>query len=159
MVRPAYGEGVSRLGRAPPCPCGGDRRWRPLAPSPGGGNGAHGPEGVGSPHLLMRSGHASVGGGEAFVGATCCRPPPPPPPKETLGATISGHRRRGFAGGEQRVACRPIRTEPVSTAHCVPRAPQRAVSNCCSGPISGQLSAGVAGSVQTRHCALLHLGN
>ena len=29
-------------------------------------------------------------------------------------ATISDHRRRGLAGGEQRVACRLIRTEPVS---------------------------------------------
>ena len=44
--------------------------------------------------------------------------------------TISGHRRRGFVGGEQRVAHRPTRNEPVSTARCVPRAPQRAASNC-----------------------------
>ena len=31
-------------------------------------------------------------------------------------ATISGHRRRGLADGEQRVALHPIRTEPKSTA-------------------------------------------
>ena len=42
--------------------------------------------------------------------------------------TISGHRRRGLVDGEQRVARHPIRTEPVSTACCVPREPQGAVS-------------------------------
>ena len=47
-------------------------------------------------------------------------------------ATISGHRRHGFAGGERRAAHRPIRTEPVSTVW-------RAVSSCCRGPISGKL--------------------
>ena len=35
-----------------------------------------------------------------------------------------GHRRREFAGGEQRVARRPIRTKSLSTVSCVPRAPQ-----------------------------------
>ena len=45
-----------------------------------------------------------------------------------VSATISGHRRRGLADGEQRIALRPIRTKPKSTACCVPRAPQRVVS-------------------------------
>ena len=71
-------------------------------------------------------------------------------------ATISGHRRRGLAGGEQQVVRRPITTEPVSTARCVPRVPQGAVSTHCRGPVSGQLSAGVAGSARTRHRALGH---
>ena len=44
--------------------------------------------------------------------------------KAVLGVivTISGHLRRRLADGEQRVALRPIRTEPESTARCVPRA-------------------------------------
>ena len=41
---------------------------------------------------------------------------------------ISVHRRRGLADGEQRVACRPVRTKSVSTARCVPCAPEGAVS-------------------------------
>ena len=39
-------------------------------------------------------------------------------------AKISGHRRSGLMGSQQRVARRPIRTEAVSTARCVPRALQ-----------------------------------
>ena len=53
-----------------------------------------------------------------------------------LGGAISSHRRRGLADGEQRVACRPIRTKPVSTAHCVPRVSQRDVITICRGPIN-----------------------
>ena len=51
-------------------------------------------------------------------------------------AMISGHRSRGLANSEQRVAGRPIGTKPVSTAHCIPRAPQGAVSTNCRGPIN-----------------------
>ena len=50
--------------------------------------------------------------------------------------TISGHRRRGLVDGEQRVAFRPIRTEPESTMSCSPPAPQRAI--CTNeGPDAG----------------------
>ena len=51
---------------------------------------------------------------------------------------ISGHRRRGLADGEQRVACRPIRTKPMSTARYVPRELLGADSTNRRGPIPGQ---------------------
>ena len=44
--------------------------------------------------------------------------------------TVSGHCRHGLVDGDQRVARSPIKTEPESTARCVPRAPQGAVSTC-----------------------------
>ena len=47
---------------------------------------------------------------------------------EGISATISGRRRRGLADGEQPVTLRPNRTEPESTARCVPRAHGRVVS-------------------------------
>ena len=48
--------------------------------------------------------------------------------------TISGHRRRGLAEGEQRVARCPLRTELKSTVRCVPSAPQIALSTiACQG--------------------------
>ena len=45
--------------------------------------------------------------------------------------------RRGIAGGEQRVARRPITTKPVSTARCVPRAPQRSCQHSLKEPDGG----------------------
>ena len=74
---------------------------------------------MGSRHLHNGSGllptHASVAAGGD---ARCVR-------RHT---TISSHRRLGLVGGEQRVACRPIRTEPVSPALCVPRASRGVLS-------------------------------
>ena len=58
----AHCAGLLRLGGATPCPRSGDRRRRPLASGPGS---IHGPErdGMGRRHLLLRSSHASEGGG------------------------------------------------------------------------------------------------
>ena len=74
--------------------------------------------------------------------------------RDTLGvtATISGHCRHGLADGEQRVALRPIITNPESTARCVPRAPLRVVST-----IEG--ARGVSGTVQTWYRGPGNLGN
>ena len=91
-----------------------------FAPGPGGSHGE------GSRHFLLRKSDASEGVGEAFEGATCCRSTPPEESPATEGVA------------------RPIRNEPVSRARCIPGAPLGAVSSCCRGPISGQLSAGVA---------------
>ena len=54
---------------------------------------------------------------------------------------------RQLADGEQWVAHRPIRTEPESTARCVPRAPPGAVRTI-DWARWGQLSARTAGAVQ-----------
>ena len=117
-----YGGRVPRLGGAPPCPRGSDRRRWPLAPGPRGK-----PGGVGSRHFLLQNSNTSEGGASAAArgDAQCDR----------RRATISSHRRRGFVGDEQRVARRPIRTEPMSTALCVPRVPQGAVSTHWRGQI------------------------
>ena len=45
-----------------------------------------------------------------------------------LRETISCHRRRGLAGGEQQVVYRSIRTKPVSTARFFPPTLEGAVS-------------------------------
>ena len=133
---------VLRLGGAPPCPRRVDRRWRPLPSGPGGSHGVGRPRGMGSRHLHLRSSDACEGLGEAF--ANCCRPTPAPP-EETPGATDVA-RRSPATVGAQRVARRPIRTESVSTARSVPRAPQGPASSFCRSSISGQLSTGVSGS-------------
>ena len=65
-------------------------------------------------------------------------------------AMISGRRRRRLTNGEQRVTWRPIRTKPMLTSRCVPRAPQGAVSTHSRGPIPGQLSARAARTIQMR---------
>ena len=84
----AHGGGVPCLGGAPPCPRGGDRRRRPLAPRTGRSHGARRPGGVGGRHLLLRSSDASEGGGGAFAGAPCCRLTLSSPPyEETPGPT------------------------------------------------------------------------
>ena len=68
-----YGGGVPRLGGAPPCPCGGDKRRRSLAPGagrgPGRGHGAGRRWGVGGRHLLLQSSDASEGGFGVWAGA------------------------------------------------------------------------------------------
>ena len=101
-------------------------------------------------------------------------PTPPPPeskfewapertPARTLEAapgvsvTISGHRRRGLADGDQRVALRPIKTRPESTACCVPRS--KSSQYIRRSPIAGQTSVGVSGTVQTWYRGPRNLGN
>ena len=55
---------------------------------------------------------------------------------------IASHRRHGLADGEQWIAQRLIRTEPGSTAHCVPRTLQGTVSIIDGGPIRPSVSQG-----------------
>ena len=117
------------------------------------GAGRPGGVGVGSSHLLLRGSDACKGGGGARVplvlrSAASYRLTSPPSRKETTGAEDVARRSPPtVTAGLLRVAHRPIRTEPVPTVRCIPHASQEAVSTHCRGPISCQLSAGVAGSI------------
>ena len=96
----------------------------------------------------MRSSYRSEREGRTRAGAACFRLTPPPARRRVPG---SGHRMRGLADGEQRVACRLIRANPVSMALCVPRVPRGAVSTNCWGLIYlAKNSASAAETVQTR---------
>ena len=145
----AYGAGLPRLGGAPTCPHGGDRR-RPLAPSTGRGHAA-GRDGVGSGRLLLRSSHAREGGGGPREREDKVLPPPHPrwwtPTASDVArrspATVGAGMRAASKG---QLAVRPW-TMPGSTARRVPRAPQRAVSKMTGPPLRGPKPAGVAGLI------------
>ena len=71
-------------------------------------------------------------------------------------AKVSGYRRLGLAGDKQRVARRPIKTDPMSTVRCVPCPLQVAVGTHCRGPLSGQLSAGPGSSAGVVSLRMTH---
>ena len=111
------------LGGAPPYPRGGDRRRRPLAPDPGRSHGVRGPEVFLGRHLfckaVMLAKEEAKRLRERLAADLRLRHDCIAERGDGLGtgdrrrASISGHRRRGLAGDEQRVARRPIRTKPV----------------------------------------------
>ena len=145
-----HGGGVPRSGGAP----SGGNQWSITWCGEGCG-------GMGSRrHLLLRSSNASEEGDVARGNGNGIQFPSPNQAaarvrvgarRAALGifATISGHRRRGFADGKKRVAFRSPSDQDQARVHgtlCSTRASKRS-QHKRRGPIPGQMSARVAGTV------------